>query len=243
MKMMSGAALLICSTGVYAQSECAPERPCAVTTDMSTGKTTVTPAETSGARPSPAHAKGADAVQNSLYVRSAGPDVLSLEETAISYFEHVVSADARFPGGGKPFDPDNVMWDRGELNDAEAAEVLDVARRLVSPGASRLDAATVKENRHQMCRELAAAVGPFAQAAAIQRSVDRDLARTKAAGKAMLDQLSDDTRASALKVISRFREDIGVNRLDWQKVAATKPEALATYHQHACADAPRANSK
>jgi hypothetical protein len=218
-----------------AQEDCRADSPCAVTTDQQTGKTTVRkgqrgvpPVATNGAATSTQAGK-------SMYRQIPGREALSLEEAATSYFEHVAAADRSLPGGGgRPFDPKNVLWDRGNLTDTQAAEVLEVARRLNPPGTPRGDDAKLNASQRQLCQDLVVADNPDAQVAAFEASEARAAAREKAAGRTILDQLSQATHASVLEVLDKHRDSITVNRADWKKVRTSNPELLTTQSKRAC---------
>jgi hypothetical protein len=236
MRYLVSVGLLAFAASAHAQQDCTPQRPCAVTTDIQTGRTTTTPASPAGTRaPAIPANKDVDHPGN-FYRHWDGPEVLSLEEAANSYFEHVARRDASYPGSGEPFDPKNVMWDRGELTDAEAAEVLEVARRQHLSGMPQgvSNSGQRRASHRRLCEELARAGTADAKVTAFEEAEERTTTQEKAAGKAILDQLSPSTRASVLKVIAEHRKDISVGRPDWQKMRASQPEALDKHHKSAC---------
>jgi len=234
MRVLSGLGLLVLTATSHGQQDCKADSPCAVTIDHQRGKTTVHGMQP-GVPPAAAASKGFQA-GHSIYRQLPGREALSLEETAVSYFEHVAVADRSLPGGGgKPFDPDNVSWDRGALTDAQAAEVLDVARKLNPPGTLRGTDAKLKEGQRGLCRELAVARDSDAQVAAFEASEAKAVATEKAAGRNILDQLSPGTRAGVLDVLDKHRDDITVTRWDWTVIRARNPELLTIQSKQACA--------
>lgn len=235
MRSLVRIAILAFCVMAHAQEDCKPEVPCAVTVDRQTGRTTVTRARPASGLPVTQAPDAAKNLGNDVYLRLAGPEALSLEETALSFFEHVASADASYPGAGKPFDPQNVMWNRGELTDAEAAEVLALARHLGPPGEPRGEEAKWLANRSQMCQELASAQTTDAQIAALEGADNRATAQAVAAGKEILDQLSSGTRSSVMKVLTEYRTGMEIGRPNWRKFAASKPDALVKHRAQICA--------
>lgn len=213
-------------------ADCTATNPCAVTTDLKTGRQTATHANVPAGMALPFFADPPSPVDGFERV-SRGPDVLSLEETAVRFLMDVAEIDAAGSGKGKPFDPDNVSWDRGQLNDAEAAEVLALARSLNSSEKARVSKDDTRELQ-QMCGELNASGDPDVQLVALERAKARDVAREKALGKAWLDKLSPGARAHLLPGLIEHRKAITIGQPDWQKIRATAPEQLEVFRARAC---------
>jgi hypothetical protein len=153
-----------------------------------------------------------------------GPEVLSLEEVAVGFFSDIAIDDSH---------PSGVLWNHYDLTDAEAAEVLAVARRAAATEAQQAHLRQTREHE-QLCEELHQAGTADAQLAALQHSDDRSFAATKAAGAALLDQLSPATRTHVLTLLAEERKSIQVSRADWVKVRNTQPEALEMLRAQMC---------
>jgi hypothetical protein len=150
--------------------------------------------------------------------------VPSLEELAVEFFSGIAMVDSRT--GSK-------MWNSYGLSDAEAAEVLGVARRTAAAEAQRASLRETREHE-QLCEELHQASTADALLAALQHSDERSYAATKAAGTALLDQLSPATRAHVLVLLAEERKGIEVSSIDWAKIRNTQPEALEMLRAQMC---------
>lgn len=172
------------SPTIIGAQDCTAQNPCAVTRNSSSDVWVAAHSNPPGTSPAlPAPGNGS---HNQFTHTYEGPEILSLEETAVYYFQDVASSDAAYWGAGKPFDPRNVMWDRGdELTDAEAAEVLEVARHAASTEQQTSDE-RFKVERRRMCDEFNNAVTTDAQVAVLQNSDARSVAQRKADGTALL---------------------------------------------------------
>jgi hypothetical protein len=148
----------------------------------------------------------------------------SLEALAVDFFRSIAMVDSRYP---------NTLWNRYDLTDAEAAEVLAVARRGATAEAQQAKLQGAREHE-QLCEEFRQAGTADAQLAALQHSDERSFAATKAAGTALLDQLSPATRAHVLTLLVEERKGIQVSRLDWAKIRNTQPEALEMLRAQMC---------
>ncbi len=222
---------------VIGAQDCTAQNPCAVTRAASSNVWVAAHSNPPGtaAAPSLPPPRDMDANGGNHFTRMyKGPEILSLEETAVDYFHHVASTDG-FPGGGRPFDPGNVLWDRGdELTDAEAAEVLEVARHAASME-NQTEAARFETEHRRMCEELNQAGTPDARVAVLQNSAARSVAQKKADGKALLEQLSPGAREHLNGVLIRQRAGIDISRQDWGAVARVQPEALEMLQAQMCA--------
>jgi hypothetical protein len=148
----------------------------------------------------------------------------SLEELAVDFFSGIAMVDSRT--GSK-------MWNSYGLSDAEAAEVLGVARRTAAAEAQQASLRETREHE-ELCEELHQASTADALLAALQNSDERSFAATKAAGTALLGQLSAGTRAHVLAVLAEERKSMQVSRIDWVKIRNTQPEALEMLRAKMC---------
>jgi len=150
--------------------------------------------------------------------------VPALEELAVHFFSDIAIVDSRMP---------NTLWNRYDLTDAEAAEILAVARRAAATEAQQPKLQETREHE-QLCEEFRQASTADAQLAALQHSDARSIAQTKAAGAALLDQLSPATRAHLLTLLAEERKSIQVSSTDWAKIRNTQPEALEMLRAQMC---------
>lgn len=222
---------------VIGAKDCSAQNPCAVTRTASSSVWVAAhsiPPGTATAPPLPPPS-GLDANGGNHFTRKyKGPEILSLEEIAVDYFHDVASTDG-FPSGGKPFHPGNVMWDRGdELTDAEAAEVLEVARHAASLE-KQTQAERFESEHRRVCEEFNNAGTVDARVAVLRNSDARSVAQKKADGEALLQQLSPGAREHLNGVLIRHRAGIDVRRQDWGAVARVQPEALEMLQAQMCA--------
>lgn len=174
---------------------------------------------------------------NSFTRISSGPDILSLEETARSFFYDVADSDARNLPEDNPFHPKNTLRDRDGLNAAEAAEIIAVARQLnapKSPQAQQADIDKTRENRREWCETLNRAGTSDALLAVLEAGEAESVKKGAQKGKALLDELSPATRARVMQVLVEYRKSLTVGRQDWKKVREARPEALEMYRAHVC---------
>ena len=166
---------------------------------------------------------------NSYTKISAGPDILSIGETAQSYFEGIVDLAEQHPSPDDPFHPKNYLRDRDGLSPAEIAEVIAVANN------SKAKAAPVAPNDAiGGCQALNAAKTSDAQLAVLEAGEVAFYAKRKQEGDALLALLSPQTRAHLNKVLVEYRKSITVGRQDWRRVRNENPEALEMYRAATC---------
>lgn len=166
-----------------------------------------------------------------------GPDMLSLEETAASYFEQVAEQAARNLAEDHPFNPKNRLRDRDGLTQAEAAEVIAVAQRLNAPPAPQARRAATEQaeaSKRADCQALNRATTPDALLAELEAGEAAFVKARARKGKELLDALSPATRARMLDVLTEYRKSMTVGRQDWKKVREVRPEAMESYRAAKC---------
>jgi hypothetical protein len=167
----------------------------------------------------------------------AGPDILSIEETASSYFEEIADVAQRHPQADDPFNPHNLLRDRDGLNENEIVEVLAVTTRLMAPSSEEDTQAASQERatrRLAQCQALREATTPDAKVVVLE-SAERDaIRRREEKGRAFLDGLSDETRKHMRAVLIEYRKSMTVGRQDWKMVRDARPEALEKYRLATC---------
>ncbi len=250
MKLLFPAGLLVLATVTVAQpptpvtppapSDCTPDHPCTAVTDA-TGHTIVTPIN-DGVISAPGADSGRpmQGAHDKFMHTFEGPEILSLEETARRYFQEIAYFDSRNEALDQPMNPKNLLRDRDGLSEAEASEVIAVAREANAPTTPQARQAGIEREAallHSQCDALNRAGTADAQLAALQAADADDVKRDIQAGKSLLAQLSPGTRARVMEVLAEQRKKITVVRRDWKHLRDERPEALEMYRAAKCANA------
>jgi hypothetical protein len=176
----------------------------------------------------------ADVGGDSALQSMSGPDVLSLEDTAKSFFTEIAIVLKDSSVDQTQLSAKEILKNRDGLSDAEADEVIAVASHLNTPEALEAERQTSEASLKKICSDLRTADTPEEMITVLSGSQARSLAKARLAGGNLLSELRPSTRAHVMKVLTEHRKGITVARIDWSKAS---PQKLNEYKNRRCSNA------
>ena len=175
--------------------------------------------------------------RQSVMTTAQGKDVLSLEDAARSYFLQIALIVQQHPGPNMKQSAKEVLRDRDGLTEAEAEEVISIARRLSGPEAEESRRAESRLSRQKLCTDLQLAASPGEALLLLEGAQAQSLARNRLAGANLLSELRPSTRTRVTKAIMEHRDATIVRRVDTKKL---KAEEIEAYKTQQCSQAAKA---
>ncbi len=127
-----------------------------------------------------------------------------------------------------------MLRDRDGLTDAEADEVIAVARSLNTPQAQEAFSAKSRDSQRRTCDELRASATTEESITMLAAKVEREATEERLEAMQLLTQLKPATRTKVYKVLVEYRKGMTAGGRDWHKANA---QHIEQYRNKFCSGA------